>query len=146
MRKVIINVCRFVFAGVFIFSGFVKLVDPLGFTYKIQDYLTAFGPFFETFSFLALPVSVLLSALEFLIGINLLLGIYRKLTGILAVLFMVVMLPLTLYIAVFNPVTDCGCFGDAVIIDNWSTFYKNIFLSGIAVFICFQRRYYSFYK
>lgn len=139
LRKILINGCRFLFAVIFIFSGFVKLVDPLGFTYKIEDYLTAFGPFFETFSFLAFPASVLLASIEFLIGINLLLGIYRKYTAILAVMFMAVMLPLTLYIAIFNPVADCGCFGDALIIDNWSTFYKNIILSIIAVLLFYFR-------
>lgn len=134
-KKIIINICRFIFAAVFIFSGFVKAIDPLGFSYKIEDYLINFGSFFSAISFLALPVAITLSAIEFFIGFCFLFGIYTKRTSILALIFMAVMTPLTLYIALFNPVTDCGCFGDALIISNWTTFYKNIVLSAFVIFI-----------
>ena len=139
MKKIIVNVIRVIFAGVFLFSGFVKAIDPLGFTYKMQDYLTAFGGFWEMFTILAFPMSIFLSALEFWIGFNILFGIYRKQTTILGILMMAMMTPLTLYVAIFNPVTDCGCFGDALVIDNWTTFYKNIFFSAFAVILFIWR-------
>lgn len=121
-------ICRLILGLVFVFSGFVKVIDPLGLTYKIEDYLTAFGGFFSNFSFLALPLGVALPVLELVIGLNLLFKIKYRLTSILAMFFMLVMTPLTLYIALYNPVTDCGCFGDALVITNWQTFFKNLVL------------------
>ncbi|MDR0371560.1 MAG: DoxX family protein [Prevotellaceae bacterium] len=126
--------------GVFIFSGFVKAIDPLGFAYKIQDYLTAFGPLFERFSVLALPTSIALSSLELIVGLLLFFNLFVKGASSLALLFMCVMLPFTFYVAQTNPVTDCGCFGDAVIIDNWTTFYKNIVLTILAIVVFSYRK------
>lgn len=127
------NVCRFLLAVLFIFSGFVKAVDPLGSYYKIQDYLTAFGmgswfPFY-----LPLLFAILLSTLEFSVGVCLFFGIRRKFATTMALLLMVVMTPLTLYLAVANPVSDCGCFGDAWVLTNWETFGKNVVLLIAAV-------------
>ena len=119
-------ICQIILGISFAFSGFVKAIDPLGSTYKIEDYLTAFGPFFEHFAFLAFPLSVLLAAVEFTMGVNFLLGANVRLTKWIALFFMLVMTPLTLYIALENPVTDCGCFGDAIVLSNWATFWKNI--------------------
>lgn len=131
-----VNACRFLLATLFVFSGFVKAVDPLGSFYKIQDYLTAFGmnswfPFY-----LPLLFAIVLSAVEFSVGILLFFGIRRKLASALALLLMIVMTPLTLYLALTNPVSDCGCFGDAWILTNWETFGKNIVLliAAISVF------------
>lgn len=125
--KILVELSRIGVGATFVFSGFVKAVDPLGFTYKIQDYLielnlTGLFP-------LALPVAVCLVVAEFLLGVFLLLGIYRKWTTILTGVFMAFFTPFTLWIALANPVEDCGCFGDAFIISNWQTFYKNIVLS-----------------
>ena len=131
--KIVTELSRIVGGATFIFSGFVKMVDPHGFAYKIQDYLIAFG-LSEGFS-LAFPVAILLPVVEFLLGVCLLLGIYRKTVSRLFLLFMLVMTPFTLWIAIKNPVEDCGCFGDAVVISNWATFYKNIVLSGLAVIL-----------
>jgi len=88
-------ICRLILGLVFVFSGFVKVIDPLGLTYKIEDYLTAFGGFFSGFSFLALPLGVALPVLELVIGLNLLFKIKYRLTSILAMFFMLVMTPLT---------------------------------------------------
>jgi uncharacterized membrane protein YphA (DoxX/SURF4 family) len=110
---------RLLLGVVFIFSGFVKAIDPLGSTYKIEDYLSAFGGFWTVFSAAALPASIFLSTLELLIGLNLFFNVQLRRSAFGAMLFMLVMTPLTLYIAIFNPVTDCGCFGDALIISNW---------------------------
>ena len=131
--KVWVNLCRFLLGALFIFSGFVKAVDPLGFFYKIQDYLTAFGMISWFPSYAPLLVGIVLSAIEFSVGVFLFLGIRRKVASALALLLMVVMTPLTLYLALANPVSDCGCFGDAWILTNWQTFGKNVVLLVAAV-------------
>ena len=131
--KVWVNLCRFLLGALFIFSGFVKAVDPLGFFYKIQDYLTAFGMISWFPSYAPLLVGIVLSAIEFSVGVFLFLGIRRKVASVLALLLMVVMTPLTLYLALANPVSDCGCFGDAWILTNWQTFGKNVVLLVAAV-------------
>ena len=127
-----VNVCRFVLGATFVFSGFVKAVDPLGFFYKIQDYLAAFGMSWVP-QILSLLAAVGLSAIEFCVGIFLLLGIRRRLAVLLALVMMLAMTPLTLYLALFNPVADCGCFGDAWVLTNWQTFGKNVVLLLLAL-------------
>lgn len=133
---------RLLFGAVFVFSGFVKAIDPLGSTYKIEDYLRTFGGFFESFVDFAFPIAIALSTLELLIGLNLIFKVHLKLTTLLALLFMIVMTPLTLYIAIKNPVTDCGCFGDALVISNWATFFKNVVLICIAVLMVAYNKMY----
>ena len=110
--------CRFLLAASFIFSGFVKAVDPLGFQYKIQDYLTAFGMASWFPSFFPLLGGIVLSAVEFFIGISLFFATRRTLATSLALMLMIFMTPLTLYLAIFDPVSDCGCFGDAWVLTN----------------------------
>lgn len=131
--------CRFFLSAVFIFSGFVKAVDPLGVQYKIQDYLTAFGALSWFPSFFPLFSGIVLSAIEFAIGVFLFLGIRRTISSSLALIFMLFMTPLTLYLAIFNPVVDCGCFGDAWRLTNWETFLKNLLLL-IAAIVVFRGR------
>lgn len=133
IKLVWVNACRFLLAVLFIFSGFVKAVDPFGSFYKIQDYLTAFGILSWFPTYLPLLFAIILSAVEFCVGIFLFLGVRRKIASILAFLLMCVMTPLTLYLAVANPVSDCGCFGDAWVLTNWQTFWKNIVLLIAAV-------------
>ena len=84
-------------------------------------------------SYAPLLVGIVLSAIEFSVGVFLFLGIRRKVASALALLLMVVMTPLTLYLALANPVSDCGCFGDAWILTNWQTFGKNVVLLVAAV-------------
>jgi uncharacterized membrane protein YphA (DoxX/SURF4 family) len=138
-KTYIVNACRFVLALVFIFSGFVKAIDPTGTFYKIQDYFFAFHIDRWFADYLLMGISMLLSIFEFTIGIYLLFGIRRNLASLLALLFMIVMTPLTLYLAIDNPVTNCGCFGDAVILTNWETFIKNILLLAAAVVVFKER-------
>lgn len=124
--KVLVELCRVLLGVTFIFSGFVKAVDPVGFAIKIGEYLSAFG--LDFFTQLATFFAFCVISIEFALGVSLLLGVYRKLMSIGIFLFMCVMTPLTLYLAIFNPVADCGCFGDALVISNWETFFKNIVL------------------
>lgn len=140
-----LQIGRIVFGAVFIFSGFVKAIDPLGFTYKIEDYLRTFGGFFESLAEYAFPLAIALSTLELLIGLNMIFKIHLSLTRILALVFMLVMTPLTLYIAIKNPVTDCGCFGDALIISNWATFFKNLVLiSFVILMLVYHTKFHAF--
>lgn len=129
------NACRFLLAAVFIFSGFVKAVDPLGTQYKIQDYLEAFGWATLVPAFLPFLASVLQAMVEFCLGVYLLFGIRRRVTTLLLLIIMGIMTPLTFWLALTNPISDCGCFGDAVTLTNWETFWKNIFLLIAAVSI-----------
>lgn len=118
---------RYVLGGTFVFSGFVKAVDPLGSAYKFQDYFTAFG--MPWLSGLALLFAVFLAWAELTLGILMVLDVLRPVTvwGIAG--FMAIFTPLTLYLAIANPVSDCGCFGDAVKLTNWETFAKNVVLA-----------------
>lgn len=136
IEKVWVNACRFLLGITFIFSGFVKAVDPLGSFYKIQDYLTAFGMISWFPTILPLFIGIVLSAVEFSVGVFLFLGIRKNTASVLALLLMGVMTPLTFYLALANPVSDCGCFGDALVLTNWQTFGKNIVLliAAISVF------------
>ncbi|NDW19677.1 DoxX family protein [Dysgonomonas sp. 216] len=135
LKKVLVELSRIIIGVTFTFSGFTKSVDPMGTTYKIQDYFTAFG--FEAFNSLALPVAIALCVVEFSVGVFMLFGIYRKWTSRMALLIMIFMTPFTLYLAIFNPVSDCGCFGDAFVITNWQTFFKNIILLAAAIVLFF---------
>ena len=129
------NICRFILGATFVFSGFVKAVDPLGTYYKIQDYLTAFGMQQLLPDIVPLILSVLLATIEFGVGVHLLLGIKRRATTRLALLIMLVMTPLTFYLALTNPISDCGCFGDALVLTNWQTFGKNVVLLVAAIVV-----------
>lgn len=137
--KVLVEISRVVLGVTFIFSGFVKAVDPFGTAYKITDYLSAFN--LSSLSFLSLPGSVFLCGLEFAMGACMLFGLYRKWNSRLMLLVMSFMTLLTLYLAITDPVEDCGCFGDFLIISNWQTFYKNIVLliCSIIVFVYPER-------
>ena len=135
VRRLIVNTARLVLAITFILSGFVKAVDPLGTLYKINDYLVAMHMGGLLSDWLALGASVLQSAVEFCLGIFLLFAIQRRLTSRLILLIMVVMTPLTLWLAIANPISDCGCFGDALVLTNWQTFWKNVALLVCAVVV-----------
>lgn len=137
--KILAELSRFLLGVTFLFSGFVKSVDPYGTAYKIEDYLAAFD--LTSLSFLSMPASFFLCGLEFMMGAALLLGIYRKWTSRLIFLTMCFMTPLTLYLAIADPVDDCGCFGDFLVISNWETFYKNIILllCSIIVLVYYER-------
>lgn len=125
--KCITWIVRILTGGTFIFSGFVKAIDPWGTFYKLQDYMGAMH--LPDYPNLLLTGAFLLFGYEFCVGVFLILGCFRKSAPICAAIFMGIMLPLTLWIAVCNPVADCGCFGDFLLISNWATFWKNVVLS-----------------
>lgn len=129
------NFCRFALGIVFIFSGFVKADDPYGMVYKLQDYFVAFGWTDFMPSFMPLFLSCLLAVFEFTLGVYLFFGIRKRLTSIAVALVMLVMTPFTLYLAIANPVSDCGCFGDALKLTNWETFWKNVVLLVFALWL-----------
>ncbi len=128
LTSILVNICRLVVALTFIFSGFVKSIDPLGTKYKINDYLIAIGyPSFLS-DRVGLISSVLLSAIEFTFGIFILLAIKRKIVTKLSFIFMLFMTAIALWLVIANPIQDCGCFGDAIHLTNGETLIKNIIL------------------
>lgn len=123
---------RWVVGAVFIFSGFVKGIDLWGVIYKVTDYINAFGwdwalPYVDV-------VAVMMPLAEFTIGFLLFIGSFRRVAVWLASAIMAFMLPLTAYVAIYDPVADCGCFGDALVISNTVTFWKNVV---ITLALCF---------
>ena len=129
---------RLLVGGVFIFSGFVKLIDPLGSAYKFQEY---FSPDVLNLDFLspyALQFSIFLIIAEILLGVMLIVGSFPKLTTWSLLVLIIVFLYLTWYSAFFNKVTDCGCFGDAIKLTSWETFYKNIVLVVLIIWLVFD--------
>ncbi|MDR1524700.1 MAG: DoxX family protein [Tannerella sp.] len=125
-RKIITEICRIILGATFLFSGTVKAIDPVGGGIKIEEYFGAFG--LTAFNPVATLISVNLSAVEFMLGVCILMAVYRKLTTICILAFMSFMTLLSLYLAIFNPVHDCGCFGEAFILTNWQTFFKNFLI------------------
>lgn len=133
--NILVNVCRAVVAPVFILSGFVKAVDPIGTQYKINEYVEAVGLVGYVPDFLTLLMSVAMATLEFSLGVFMLFAIHRRGAARLLLLVMAVMTPITLWLALANPISDCGCFGDAVKLTNWQTLGKNVVLLAAAVII-----------
>jgi len=136
--SIILLICRIIIGLTFIFSGFVKAVDPLGSTYKFIDYFNAFGMGWA--NGLAFALAVIQNVVEFTLGVMVLFNLSIRFSSVCALIFMIFYTPLTLYIAITNPVHDCGCFGDALVISNWQTFFKNIILLVAAIFIFVRRK------
>lgn len=132
------HISRILLGLTFIFSGFVKGIDPWGSAYKFTDYFNAFQ--MPWLTGLAFALGILLAAAEFFLGVAMVFNFFIRITSWLMLAFMVFFTGLTFVLALANPVTDCGCFGDALIITNWQTFYKNIILLGLAIFVFVQRK------
>ena len=136
--KFLTSVARILIALTFIFSGFVKLVDPMGSAIKLEEYFSEDVlnlPFLVPY---ALPLAILLILVELLLGVMLLSGFKPKFTLWGLAVLMLVFLFLTWYSAYFNKVTDCGCFGDAVKLTPWQTFYKNVFFGALVLYLLFH--------
>lgn len=139
MIQVLIWILRITIGATFIISGFVKGIDPWGTLYKLEEYLGVMH--ISVIPSILIVATFTLCAYEFIVGIFLLLGCFRRSAPIFGLIFMSVMLPLTLWIAIKNPVADCGCFGDAIILGNTATFWKNVALTaGIIVLLIFNRK------
>lgn len=138
--RLLSTILRVIFGTVFMFSGFVKAVDPWGTAYKIEEYLSAFsmGWLSENISFLPITVSVILCCAEFMVGTLMFFGFFRKVIKPTTVVFMAFFTVLTFIDALTNRVSDCGCFGDAVKLTNWETFWKNIVLDALlaGIYLC----------
>ncbi len=135
---VLVNVCRILLGATFVFSGFVKAIDPIGTQYKLQDYLSAVGMGAFVPDIVTLLASLALAALEFSLGVFVLFAIRRHLVSKIIVAFMTVMTIITVWIALFNPVEDCGCFGDALRLTNVETLLKNIVLLAASIVLAWQ--------
>lgn len=139
--KYIVQISRFIVGIVFMISGFVKAVDPIGFGYKLEEY---FAPDVFNIGFLhdlALPQATFFSIFEIMLGVFLLLGIFRRFTSWSLLILIVFFTFLTFYSAYFNKVTDCGCFGDAMKLTPWQSFSKDIFLLVLILIIFIGQRY-----
>lgn len=142
LTSIVTWLMRFLVGGLFIFSGFTKGVDVWGTIFKFNEYFNAWG--YEVWDGLILVGVFLLCLIEFITGVFILLGCFRRAAPIVAILIMAFMLPLTLWLAIANPVSDCGCFGDALKLTNWETFYKNIVITaGTIWLLIFNRRAYA---
>jgi uncharacterized membrane protein YphA (DoxX/SURF4 family) len=135
--KLLTQIARIITGLLFAFSGFIKGIDPMGTAFKLGDYFSAFKIGF--LDDMALPLSVLLCLLEFVTGMMLLSGALVKPASWMAAIFMAVFTPVTLILAIWNPVSDCGCFGDAIILTNWQTFIKNVLITLPVVFVFIRR-------
>lgn len=134
----LVNACRLLLGATFVFSGFVKAIDPIGTQYKLQDYISAVGMGGIVPDIVTLLASVALSALEFSLGVFVLFAIRRHLVSKILVAFMAVMTLITVWIALFNPVKDCGCFGEALRLTNVQTLLKNIVLLAASVVVAWR--------
>lgn len=138
LRITVVNVCRFVLAATFIFSGYVKAIDPLGTLYKLKDYAAAMSLNGLLPDWALVGVAIALGALEFALGVFMLFAVRRHVVSRITLAFMTAMTVLTLWIFVADPVKDCGCFGDALKLTNGETLLKNIVLSACAALVAWR--------
>jgi uncharacterized membrane protein YphA (DoxX/SURF4 family) len=136
--KILRIISRIIIGLVFIFSGLVKAIDPLGSAYKFHDYFHAFNLGF--LNSLSLPLAIILCTSEFIAGLSVITGL-RQRTGIWGVaILLLIFTPVTFILALTNPVSDCGCFGDAIHLTNWQTFEKNIVLVFLLIILFTGRK------
>ncbi len=138
LRITAVNVCRFVLAATFIFSGYVKAIDPLGTLYKLKDYAAAMSLNGLLPDWALVGVAIALGALEFALGVFMLFAVRRHVVSRITLAFMAAMTVLTLWIFVADPVKDCGCFGDALKLTNGETLLKNIVLIACAALVAWR--------
>ena len=138
LRITAVNVCRFVLAATFIFSGYVKAIDPLGTLYKLKDYAAAMSLNGLLPDWVLVGVAIALGALEFALGVFMLFAVRRHVVSRIMLAFMTAMTVLTLWIFVADPVKDCGCFGDALKLTNGETLLKNIVLIACAALVAWR--------
>lgn len=137
---IVVHIARFLVGGLFIFSGFIKANDPIGFSYKLEEYFEVFKAdsglsIFESFAHIALPLAILLCVAEMALGFMLLIGYKRNLTLWLLFAQIAFFTFLTFYSACYNKVTTCGCFGDFLVLKPWESFWKDVILLGLIVLL-----------
>lgn len=131
MGIVVQHIASWIVGLTFIFSGFVKSVDPVGTSIFVEKYLATYG--LEVLMPAALTIGVVLGAVELLLGLMLISGAYRRVASLGAVLFLIIFTIITLLSATILPIGDCGCFGDAVTLTPWQTFGKNLLLLPLSI-------------
>jgi len=136
--KGLARICRLIIGAVFIFSGFAKLLAPVGTSLIIKEYLFAFH--LDALVGISLVAGIVLALAEFLTGVALLLRLRIRIFSWIALIMVSVFTLITLYLAIFNPIDDCGCFGEAVHLSNWQTFFKNLILLPCALIIFLSRK------
>ncbi|TRX62808.1 BT_3928 family protein [Carboxylicivirga sp. M1479] len=134
-------ISRLLPGAVFLFSGFVKAVDPQGSAIKIKEYLEVVG--LHEMDGLSIILAIALSSVEFILGFHLLLGVKIKRVALPTLLFMLGFTAITFFIAIFEPVSDCGCFGDAIKLSNWETFFKNIIILPFTFYVYKKKENYQ---
>ena len=139
--RILYTLSRYFVGTLFIFSGAIKINDPVGTQIKLQEYFEVFSsdfhPFFEMFVPFTLILSVILCSMEIIIGVALLMNYKMKLVKRVTLNLIIFFTFLTFYSAYFNKVTDCGCFGDAIKLTPWESFYKDIILLFFSLIIYF---------
>ena len=139
--KIITHLSRLIVGVLFIISGLVKLNDPIGFSFKLEEYFSEGVLNLPIFEPHALSIALIVVIAEVLLGVALLIGFKRKLTLTLLFLMIVFFTFLTFYSAYFNKVTDCGCFGDAIPLTPWGSFSKDIILLIFISILIFNRKF-----
>lgn len=138
VNKVVVILLRIIIGATFVVSGFVKAIDPMGSVYKFQEYFSALQ--LTTMAGSEVVLAFIVPALELTLGVMLLTGCLRRTTPIMLLAMMAIMLPLTYFLATTNAVPDCGCFGDAIKLSNWQTFWKNVALTLGLIYLVFQNK------
>src|SRR5690606_2551929 len=143
-KQIFLMLVRLIVGGLFIFSGLIKVNDPVGTSIKLEEYFDVFSfdiaPFFAYLKEISLPLAVFWVVLEVVLGVMLIFGVKLRLTVVLLSLMIVFFTFLTFYSAYFNKVTDCGCFGDAIKLTPWESFYKDVFLLVLIAVLFFFRK------
>ena len=130
-QSTVLLVCRLLVGALFIFSSFTKGVDPLGTKYKMLDYLAVYGMTWLNDIAMVLAMGLILA--EFLVGICLITNVFPRLAVLGATLLMLFFTATTLFDALYDLVSDCGCFGTAIKMSNWQTFYKNLVIDAVLI-------------
>ncbi|HSY75455.1 MAG TPA: MauE/DoxX family redox-associated membrane protein, partial [Bacteroidia bacterium] len=141
--KALVKICIFLVGALFIFSGFVKADDPLGFSYKLQEYFEAFGPGWKWAIPFSLPLASFIPVLEMILGFMALIGCYKRFTLWMLFLMDLFFTFLTFYTAHYNKVLECGCFGDAISMTPWVTFWKDVVILVIIGVIALGNKHYT---
>lgn len=147
MKKIFDPISRFLVGGLFIFSGLIKLNDPVGTEIKMEEYFEVFaadfGSFFLFFKSIAMEIGMVMIVLEIVLGVAVLIHYRMRITTVVLLVLMIFFTFLTFYSAYFNKVTDCGCFGDAIKLTPWESFYKDIFLMAFVLHLFWYRKTYQ---